>query len=172
MKKFLNKCVVVGTLLFGFSSLGADTGSLSYSTNVATASRNILLATPANVKQVSVTAGDTSAVRVELFDNADLVNGGTNYVYPAYTSVTRYATNIITEFISPMTGYTNSYTNSYIFTDNVANSAATNALTASFVVDVPINGETTLDVDLVHTRGVVMRSSTNASVIIRYNPNN
>lgn len=93
---------------------------------------------------------------------------GTNVVIPAYVSKGVAQSNIVSTYIQADTGITNWYTNAGIFTYMITNAAATNALAP---VGVFIGGANpvTYTVDWLCERGLSVRVSTNANIVLYYN---
>lgn len=160
MKKLLFFIITVAAAL----SLNAA----PLSTNV-TAGGVHLLTTNNSLYVYSVEIVSDKVVTVELFDNESVTAPvwGTNYVTGAYVSRSSYPTNYVTTYIG-QNNFTNTFTNVGLWTISVTNAAATNALPASGSFVVGVSGVSVYATDILFTRGIVMRTSTNANVVLNY----
>lgn len=163
MKKFLYSLLTSLTLIGG-TSLQAQ--SFFASTNVAVASTNLILIGPAKAYQLQILAGATSPVTVKLYDS---ITGNTN-ISPAFVGYTNYLTNVTYSYVSPLTGMTNFQTNSMIAGVSITNAASTNIL-QSYVFYAQANTLATYNINFLPTKGIVVETSTNASVTIAYRVN-
>lgn len=164
MKKLFYSLLTTITLFVG-NSIQAQ--SFFASTNVAVASTNLILIGPAKAYQLQILAGATSPVTVKLYDNN--VTGNTN-IAPAYIGYTNYLTNVTYSYISPLTGTTNFQTNSMIAGVSITNAASTNILQA-YVFYAQANTLATYNINFLPVKGIVVETSTNASVTIAYRVN-
>lgn len=129
-----------------------------------------LLSTGCKVKYISLSSA--VAGTVQFYDNSGTNTvGGTNYIASAYTGYTNYITNTVATNYVGTTGVTNYYTNSGLWTVSYSVPLSTNALnpTAAFAVAGGTVGS--YPVDLLFSRGVNVRVSTNISVVLYYVPN-
>lgn len=126
-----------------------------------------LLSVGCKVKYISLSSA--TAGTVQFFDNSGTNTlGGTNYIASAYTGYTNYITNTVATNYVGTTGVTNYYTNSGLWTASYSVPLSTNALspTAAFAVAGGTVGS--YPVDLLFSRGVNVRVSTNISVVLYY----
>lgn len=121
-----------------------------------------------NLLSVSLVSPNNNTL-VEFFNAVtNAPYNGTNKVVPAYTSKGTAQSNVVTSYIQADTGITNWYTNAGLFTYLVTNSAATSALAPSAVFiggSQPITYQTSALLE----KGLSIRTSTNANVVIYYN---
>ena len=108
------------------------------------------------------------------FYDCDITNPpiyGVNYTNNTYWTRASYPTNLVTTYISPLTGTTNIFTNSGTFTYFVTNAPNTNNLpiqySAPFAANLPYF-QTGLN--LVFARGIVMTTGTNVNYAIGFTP--
>lgn len=167
-KKFIGYVMLLGALV-----------GLTSSANAAQFVTNFTVGTTTSFLLVSNSVGSTSNIsrisqiqvlastNLVLLDILDSNTNNTNYTFSGYTNTISYATNITTTNISPLNGYTNFTTNIGIFTTNNAVAAGTNALPYT---SYPAQANTlaTYPVNLIMTKGVVVRVNTNATLIITY----
>lgn len=141
------------------------------STNIANATPVLLTTNRASIYSIEITSD--KSVLVDFFNNNSVAAPvyGTNYVTAAYPYRISYSTNYVTSYIGN-TGYTNWYTNAGIWTLTLTNAAATNALSAGFSATVGANTYAVYPVDLLFEKGIVVRGTTNANIVINYRPGN
>lgn len=147
-----------------------------YVTNVVTSLTNLVIAGPAKVFSIQLLPGSTNLLQASLYDNkySNII-----YTNQAYATLTNYSTNVISQYISPLTGMTNNMTNVMIVvaTNNVA--ASTNnllypqgtwAAAASTAPIFYLNAAGPLGAvnGGVFAQGVVLTLSTNGGAIIVY----
>jgi 5-keto 4-deoxyuronate isomerase len=161
MKKFLFSSFAS---LFLASSLFAQNVAISIvSTNLTSASTNLLAVGALRVNQLQISAG-SQPVTLTVYDSG--VNSN-YYLMPAYVGYTNYVTNVVTTYISPLTLTTNVQTNSMIVGYNVTNSASTN-LYPSYTFLAAANTLATYPVSILTTRGLVVVNNTNCTVSASY----
>lgn len=163
MKSFIKSLVLGGSLLFALSSFGQQ---YIASTNLTSASTNLLTIIPGRIYQLTLSAGSQNA-QVTLYDNN--VKGNTN-ISPAYIGYTNYTTNLASTYISALTGTTNIQTNSVIFGGFVTNTASTNLLPGTTYF-VQANTVVTYPIAWVTTKGVVAVNDTNVAIALFYRGN-
>jgi hypothetical protein len=163
MKKLLN-IITLATALFAINASAAV-----LSTNITVGNTAYLLSTKGlDVYQVIVTSD--KAVTVEMWDMGTLAAPfyGTNVTNGAYVTRTSVATNYVTSYVG-FTGYTNWYTNTGRWTVTNTVAAGTNAATPIQVVATSANVSSAYDTPFSVTRGLVVRPSTNATLVFYYN---
>lgn len=139
------------------------------STNVTAGGVHLLSTNRASVYNIQITSGNSVMVTAFDCDSVAAPFLGTNYTNAAFYSKTTYTTNIASSYIGA-NGVTNWITNSGIYTLSVSNAPNTNALPAMGSWVVAGNTYMTADTDMLFTRGIVLRTTTNASVVITYRP--
>lgn len=161
-----NKILIGLSLIVGLAFASLSEAAV-ISTNVTTGGVFRLLNDRASVYSVIVSS-DKACV-VELFDQNSIVDPqwGTNYVSGLYLGRAQYATNYVTSYVG-YNGFTNWYTNSGLWSYTITNAAATNALSPMGVFPVSANLAMVNTTDMLFVRGIVMRTSTNATVVINY----
>lgn len=168
----MKKLLLTGLLMVG---LAAQASAALIATNLTTVTAGgdkfLLLSDRASVYsvEISVNPSITASALVKLYDQSTVAAPyyGTNYVTAEYVSRSTYATNVASSYIG-FNGVTNWYTNTYVYTYNVTNAAATNALSPSAAFVAAPGTYTVYDVDALFTRGIVVHTSTNVSMVINY----
>lgn len=164
MKKFLLLICLTAVVVAANAQLQVATNM----TSVLAGPARLLLNDRASVYNVVVTAPDDN-VTVLFYDQNTVAAPyyGSNYVTSAYVSYTAYPSNIVTSYVG-FNGVTNWYTNSYSFTLATTNAAATNAMSAVLTVPVSRGLSSTITTDALFTRGIVVRATTNANIVVNY----
>ena len=125
----------------------------------------------ANVHAIQLSSAATGIVQFYDSNNTNAPFLGINYTNNTYWTQQSYTTNLVSTYISPLTGTTNVFTNSGVYTYYVTNSPGTNALptkwAAAFTANVPSiqNG-----LNLTFANGITMRTTTNVNYSIWYTP--
>lgn len=170
----MKRLILTASLLVCFAA--SVSAQLVASTNLATSAAGgnafLVLASRASITgfQLSVPSAATGATAtLKFYDQSTLAAPyyGTNYVTSANVGRSSYTTNVTSTYVG-FNGVTNWYTNSYVYTYDVTNAAATNALSPTAVYYVPAGEVMSFAADLLHTRGIVVHSSTNATVVVNY----
>lgn len=159
-KVMLAGCVVAMAALVPNSAEAA-----SISANYTQLSTNSLLTIPVTVSTIQVSASSSNAATVIFYDTAY----GSN-VYAVAENITRsnYVTNMVSTYVTT-TGVTNYLTNRVLYTASVTNAANANTpLPASATFTVPAGLTTTFPVELVFSRGVLVKANTNVTVNVTY----
>lgn len=159
-KVMLAGCVVAMAALAPYKAEAA-----SISANYTTLSTNILLSTPATVSTIQVSASSSNAATVIFYDTAY----GSN-VYAVAQNITRsnYVTNAVSTYVTT-TGVTNYLTNTVLYTASVTNAANANTpMPAAATFTVPAGLTTTFPVELVFSKGILVKVNTNATVNVTY----
>jgi hypothetical protein len=173
MKKTF-KSILVGLLgllaISATAQINTTSPTPAFTTNllISNPTDTVLVSNSCKVAQVSV-LGIGSYTLVNIYDN-NATN--TTYTNVAYTNVTQYSSNVVTTFVSPLTGTTNTLTNTLWFETNIVVAAATNQLPyRSFIA--PGGIMSTYNIDMIQSKGIlVTSSSTNGQVLITYRNNN
>lgn len=164
MKKFI---ISLGVLAVATLTSVAQLGPNVMTVTTTGAQTLPLITNACKVKYVMVSSA--AAGLVQFYDNSGTNTlGGTNYVTSLYTNLVSYATNTVTTNYIGTTGYTNFYTNTGIWTVGVAVPAATNALNPALAFATVAGVMGGYPTDTIFNRGVVVRTSTNTSVVVYY----
>lgn len=147
----------------------SPTYSYAIATNLpATNGYYVLFSTNTSVKiaSVQILAGAANA-QVNIYDN-NITNS--TYTNNTYVTQTNYTTNVVYQYVSPLTGMTNNQTNFYLFSGTVTNGPNTNALpyTPFFA---QANTMATYNVNLLFSKGIALYANTNCAILIRYRVN-
>jgi hypothetical protein len=163
---------IAGVALFATTvsaQINSPSPTPAFTTNltISNPTDTLLVSNACKIAQVSVIG--VGLTTVNIYDN-NFTN--TTYTNVAYTNVTQYASNIVSSFVSPLTGTTNTQTNTLWFETNVVVAAATNNL--PFRTFIAPNGiMSTYNIDMIMVKGIlVTSSSTNGQVLITYRNNN
>lgn len=174
IKQILTSIAVGGLLClsaFGQINVASPTATFTASTNFAgTNILSQLITNSAKISRIQLLnlGGAAIAPTIQFYDSTNLV---TNYSYAAFTNRIEYTTNLVTTYVSPLTGTTNIQTNLVWF--------ETNVVTASNLVQIPFksypalsNVLSTFDVNLLVSKGLLVYSpATNVQVFVTYRPN-
>lgn len=159
------------SLVLSLAAVAAIQAQVIISTNVTSAGTTLVSTNRVSAYSFEVAA--TNAITLYFYDQDNMADPyfGTNWVTGAYISRSTFPTNIASSYVNP-NGYTNWYTNAGLFTLTTTNAAATNSLPAMAVINVGANETRVAYVPAIFTRGIVMRSTGNASVAIYAQPAN
>lgn len=175
MKKLLLLCLSSVCLLSSKAQI-ADvylTGSVTTPAGALSGTTNVVLLTTNRAQVHSIQLLSTAAGTATFYDsdNTNAPFFGICYTNDTYWTRASYATNYVTTYVSPLTGTTNVFTNAGTWTYFVTNAANTNYLNAAFgsawAANIPFTAN---NLNLMFSRGVTMRTSTNVSWIIGYTP--
>ena len=163
MKKLLT---IIGLSAVLVSAYGAQ-----IATNLATTAVGgnafLLLTNRASIYSVELTATVPALIRIFDANSLAAPGYGTNWVNAAYTAVNTYSTNYVTSFIG-QNGLTNWYTNAGVYTYTSTTAANTNQLTPSASFAIAAGTYAVYNTDALNTKGIVVHSSTNSSIVINY----
>ena len=164
----MKKLLIVGAVLaFAFSATAS-----TISTNVTAGGVHLLSTSGAkSIYQLQVSSTAQGPVIVDFFDANSVAAPlyGTNSTNGAIVTYTTYATNYVTSYVG-ITGYTNWFTNSGNWTLVATNTGNTNALVPIASVALPASATVLVDLSALVNRGIAMRTTTNASAVVTYNP--
>lgn len=159
-KVMLAGCVL-GMAAFAPNKVEAATISTNF-TQIAT---NLLLTVPVTVSSVTISASSSNAFTANLYDTAYTTN---TIAVGAYTNRITYVTNMVSTYVTT-TGVTNYLTNQVLYT--ASNPVAANAntpLPAAGTFTVSAGQATTFPVELIFSRGVLVKGNTNGTITINY----
>jgi hypothetical protein len=160
-KVMLAGCVV----LAGVAASTLEVGAASQSANYTSLSTNIFLSIPVTVSSLQISASTSNAATVILYDTAygSNVTAVGEYTYPS-----NYVSNVVSTYVTT-TGVTNFLTNRVLYTATVTVAADANtALPAAATFTVPAGATTTFPVELVFSKGVLIKVDTNATINATY----
>ena len=163
MKKILISSLLTAALIFCDDAIVSAQSQQFFSTNLATASTNLLLTGDVKIAQIQLIGGANQAATVKFYDNN--VAGNTN-VLAAVTTRVEYVTNLALTNITSA-GLTNIQTNTVWYETTVTNAASTNLLPSRIFI-APINTVATYPVNFVFVNGIVASTDTNVTVIVTY----
>ena len=167
--------VGIMTIQSAFGQINTPSPTENYTISTNFAGTNILSQLLTNASkiariQLSYGGGGTQpySANIQFYDATNMM---TNYAFSAFTNRLEYVTNIVTTYVSPLTGTTNIQTNSQWF--------ETNSVTASNLLQAPFksypaisNVFASYDVNLLVSKGLLIYSPvTNLSVVVTYRPN-
>lgn len=157
--------------LFAIAFVSLTAQAAVFTTNIVVGTPTAYLLSTNGMDVYNIQIVSDKATTVELFDSISAAApfSVTNSTNAAYVTRQSIATNYVTTYVNN-TGYTNWYTNSGRWTYTVTNGPSTNALTPLRVIATSANVATSLDVNDSFIRGVGVRSTTNVTLILYYNP--
>ncbi len=171
----LFKYIVSAVALIGLmatsaiAQINSPSPSPAFTTNINISNPTDVVAVTNASKIAQVSVIGVGLTTVNIYDNSFT---NTTYTNVAYTNVTQFSTNVVSTFVSPLTGTTNTFTNTLWVETNVVVAAATNQL--PFRTFIAPNGiMSTYNIDMIMVKGIlVTSSSTNGQVLITYRNNN
>lgn len=157
---------IIDTYISG--SLTTPGGALGANT---TTNMFLLTTNRAQVHTIQLLSAASGSALFYDSDNTNAPFYGFEYTNAPYVSFTVYPTNYVTSNYSTLTLTTNFFTNAGVFTLASTNIANTNVLNPAYGIAWTANvAQNITGLNLVFSRGITMRTTTNINYIIGYTP--